>query len=131
MQLSSATHMLAAARAEAERLGVVVCVSIVDAAGYLVVFLRMDGLALGCIDVCHKKARTAALFHMDSAAFAQVACPGGGAYSLEQTNGGLTSFGGGLAIRDKGGVVIGGIGVSGARTEDDIAIGRVALAAFS
>ncbi|GBQ93771.1 hypothetical protein GLI01_07090 [Gluconacetobacter liquefaciens] len=57
--------------------------------------------------------------------------PGGGAYSLELTNGGLTSFGGGLAIRDKDGVVIGGIGVSGARTEDDIAIGRVALAAFS
>ncbi|GAA4484522.1 GlcG/HbpS family heme-binding protein [Gluconacetobacter asukensis] len=131
MQLSSATHMLSAARAEAERLGVVVCVSIVDAAAYPVAFLRMDGLALGCIDVCNKKAKTAALFHMDSADFALVACPGGGAYSLEQTNGGLTSFGGGLTIRDGSGGVIGGIGVSGASTEDDIAIARVALAAFS
>lgn len=123
--------MLSAARVEAERLGVIVCVSVVDAAGYPVAFLRMDGLALGCIDVCIKKARTAALFHMDSADFARVACPGGGAYSLELTNGGLTSFGGGLAVRDRNGVVVGGIGVSGASTEDDIAIGLVGLAALS
>ncbi|MBB2177757.1 heme-binding protein [Gluconacetobacter tumulicola] len=54
-------------------LGVVVCVSIVDAAAYPVAFLRMDGLAPGCIDVCNKKARTAALFHMDSADFALAA----------------------------------------------------------
>ncbi|MBB2205265.1 GlcG/HbpS family heme-binding protein [Gluconacetobacter takamatsuzukensis] len=131
MQLSSATRMLSAAIAEAERRGVIVCVSILDAAAWPVAFGRMDGVALGCIDVCNKKARTAALFQMDSADFAMIACPGGEAYSLEQTNGGLTSFGGGLAIRDGKGAVVGGIGVSGASTEDDIAIARVALAALS
>lgn len=131
MQLSSATRMLSAALAEAERRGVTVCVSILDAAAWPVVFRRMDGLALGCIDVCNRKARTAVLFQMDSADFAVIARPGGEAYSLEHTNGGLTSFGGGLTIRDRDGVVVGGIGVSGASTEDDIAIARVALAAFS
>ncbi|MFT9092372.1 MAG: heme-binding protein, partial [Gluconacetobacter sp.] len=38
---------------------------------------------------------------------------------------------GGVVFRDAGGGVLGGIGVSGARTEDDIAIGRVAVAALS
>lgn len=43
-----------------------VCISIVDNAGLLRSFLRMDGAVAGAIDVSIKKARTAALFGSDS-----------------------------------------------------------------
>ncbi|MBB2200575.1 GlcG/HbpS family heme-binding protein [Gluconacetobacter tumulisoli] len=131
MHLSSATAMLAAARTEAERLGVTVCVSIVDAAAWPVAFIRMEGTILGAIDVSNRKARTAALFQMDSSDFARIACPGGDAYSLENTNGGLTSFGGGVVLKSGDGTFLGAIGVSGASTEDDIAIARVAATALA
>ncbi|GAL96943.1 heme-binding protein [Acetobacter tropicalis] len=126
MKLSSATAMLETALAEAQRMGVQVCVSIVDAAAWPVAFARMEGTPLGSIDVCNKKARTAVLFQMDSADFAKIAHPDGHAYSLENTNGGLTSFGGGLVLKTTDGTVMGAIGVSGASTEDDIAIARKA-----
>lgn len=131
MKMSHAQAMLHSAVAEAEKRGIKVCISIVDAAAWPVAFLRMDGTPLGCIDVVHKKARTAALFHIDSADFAKIAHPDGSAYSLENTNGGLTSFGGGIVLRNAEGMVIGGIGVSGASSEDDIDIARLAARTLS
>lgn len=126
MKLSVASAMIEAALAEAEKLKVAVCITVVDAAAWPVAFVRMDGVPLGVIDVSSKKAKTAVLFHMDSEAFAKVAHPNGEAYSLENTNGGLTSFGGGLLLKTADGAIAGAIGVSGASTEDDIAIGRIA-----
>lgn len=126
MKLSSATLILDTALAEAQKRGVSVCISIVDAAAWPVAFVRMDGAPLGVIDVSNKKARTAVLFQMDSADFAKVAHPDAGAYTLENTNGGLTSFGGGVVLKAADGTVLGGIGVSGAATQDDIDIARTA-----
>lgn len=128
MQDTAVTTMLDAAHAKAQRLGVKVCISILDAAAWPVAFLRMEGTILGAIDVANKKARTAALFQMDSADFAKIGHPDGGAYTLENTNGGMTSFGGGLVLRAADGTLLGAIGVSGASTEDDIAIARVGAA---
>ena len=118
--------MLDVAHAEAHKRGVSVCISILDAAAWPVAFVRMDGVALGIIDVANKKARTAVLFQMDSAAFAKIGHPEGDAYTLENTNGGLTSFGGGIVLKAADGRVLGSIGVSGASTEDDIAIAQAA-----
>ncbi|GBQ50573.1 hypothetical protein AA15973_2148 [Komagataeibacter sucrofermentans DSM 15973] len=126
MKLTDAMTMMEAALAETRRRGFGVCISIVDAGAWPVAFTRMDGVPLGLIDVATKKARTAALFHMDSADLATIARPGGEAYTLENTNGGLTSFGGGIVLRGAHGRVVGAIGVSGAPTEDDIAIARIA-----
>ncbi len=126
MQDTVATAMMDAAHAEARRLGVKVCISILDVAAWPVAFLRMEGVILGAIDVANKKARTAALFQMNSADFAKIGHPNGGAYTLENTNGGMASFGGGLVLRSAEGTFLGAIGVSGASTEDDIAIAQVA-----
>ncbi|MFT8467604.1 GlcG/HbpS family heme-binding protein [Acetobacter syzygii] len=126
MQDTIVTAMLDAAHTEAKKLGVKVCISILDAAAWPAAFLRMEGTILGAIDVANKKARTAALFHMDSADFAKIGHPDGGAYTLENTNGGMASFGGGLVLKAADGTVVGAIGVSGASTEEDIAIARVA-----
>lgn len=103
-----------------------ICVSVVDQAGLLVHFERMDNAVLGAIDVAIKKARTAALFQTNSAELGAIAQPGGAIYTLEATNGGLISFGGGVILRNEQGNVIGAIGVAGATVEADEAIAQLA-----
>lgn len=99
--------------------GFAVCVSVVDDAGLLRHFVRMDNAVPGAIDVSFKKARTAALFRTDSAQLGAEAQPGGSIYSLEATNGGLISFGGGVVLHNDQGQVIGAVGVAGATVEAD------------
>ncbi|MNP00527.1 hypothetical protein D3C76_923190 [compost metagenome] len=51
--------------------------------------------------------------------------PAGAIYTLEATNGGLISFGGGVVLQDAQGKVIGAVGIAGATVEADqiIALG--------
>lgn len=120
---------IGAITSEARTQGHAVCISIVDSAGLLRGFLRMDGAVAGAIDVAVKKARTAALFGTDSAALGQQAQPGGAIYSLEATNGGMISFGGGIVLRDKNGDILGAVGVAGATVTLDEAFARAGAAA--
>jgi uncharacterized protein GlcG (DUF336 family) len=99
--------------------GFAICICVVDDAGLLRHFVRMDDAVPGAIDVSLKKARTAALFRTDSADLGIEAQPGGSIYSLEATNGGLISFGGGVVLRDEYAKVIGAVGVAGATVEAD------------
>lgn len=96
-----------------------ICISVVDDAGLLRGFLRMDDAVPGAIDVSLKKARMAALFRTDSRDIGAAAQPGGAIYTLEATNGGLISFGGGIVLKDNNGKVIGAVGVAGATLEAD------------
>lgn len=97
-------------------------ISVVDDSGLLRGFLRMDDAVPGAIDVSIKKARTAALFRTDSLTLGAAAQPGGAIYTLEATNGGLISFGGGVVLYDAQNRVIGAVGVAGATVEADQAI---------
>ncbi len=45
--------------------------------------------------------------------------PGGAIYQIELSNGGLITFSGGVPIKDKEGVIIGAIGISGGTIEQD------------
>ncbi|MFD1330406.1 heme-binding protein [Methylopila musalis] len=130
MNIATAQSLIAVAGAEAEKGGFSVAVWILDAAAYPVAFARLDGVALGPIEVSQKKARTAALFQTDSLRLGQAAQPGGAIYTLEHTHGGLISFGGGVVLRDKAGAVIGAIGVAGATVEADEAIAQTAAASL-
>ncbi|MBF8774083.1 GlcG/HbpS family heme-binding protein [Pseudomonas fulva] len=106
----------------ARREGHPICISVVDPSGLPYAFLRMDNAVPGAIDIAVKKARTAALFRTDSIAIGAEARPSGSIYTLESTNGGLISFGGGVVIYDDAGNVIGALGISGAPVEVDQAI---------
>lgn len=101
-------------------------IAVVDDAGLLRGFLRMDEAVPGAIDVAIKKARTAALFRTDSLELGAAARPGGAIYTLEATNGGLISFGGGVVLRDAQARVIGAVGVAGATVEADQTIALAA-----
>ncbi|MEX5684197.1 hypothetical protein D3C87_1583810 [compost metagenome] len=112
-------EIVSRAIALANEQGFAICISVVDESGLLRAFLRMDDAIPGAIEVAIKKARTAALFRTDSAELGVRAQPGGDIYSLEGTNGGLISFGGGIVLHDAHGKVIGGLGISGATVEAD------------
>ena len=69
----------------------------------------MDGAVLGSSDIAVRKAKTAALFQVESEAVWEYCKPGAPAPGLEQTNGGLAPFGGGLPLKQPDGTVIGAI----------------------
>ena len=122
---TNANDIIQRATLRASELGVAACIAIVDAGAHLVVFQRMDGASLGPVDVCQRKARTAALFQMPTGDFGKVVDDHDLA-GMELSNGGLAAFHGGLPILvdDK---MIGAIGVSGGSAEQDLDIARHAL----
>lgn len=125
-----ARAVLAAAEAKAWEIGVPVVVAIVDAGVHLKAFTRMDGAPLGSIDIAMKKARTSALFNTTSEAVWEYCKPGAPAHNLENTNGGLAPFGGGVPI-EADGELVGAVGVSGGAVSQDRDIAIAAAAAFA
>jgi len=104
---------------KARELGVATNIAVVDAGANLKAFVRMDGAFLGSIDIAIRKARTARLFDMDTGELGKLSQPGGALYSIEHSNGGLITFGGGVPIKTGSGEVIGAVGSSGSTVEND------------
>lgn len=129
--LEQATKAIEAAQAKAKQQDTLMNIAIVDAGGNLKAFARMEGAFLGSVDISIKKAKTARLFNMptkDLGAISQVGQP---LYGIEVTNGGLVVFGGGELIKDKSGLIIGAIGVSGSSVENDMAVAQAGAAALA
>jgi uncharacterized protein GlcG (DUF336 family) len=115
--LDTSKRVAAAALDEARRNGWTMAVAIVDAAGDLVYFEKMDETQTGSVTVSQSKARSAARFKRPTKAFqdALTATPDGlrilgieGAVPVE----------GGLPIV-MGGKIVGAIGVSGGTSQQD------------
>ena len=132
MQITSdqAEILIRAANSRAGDIGVAVSVAVLDFAGHLKAFSRMDGAWLGSIDVATKKAKTAVLFEVETQAIWEVSKPGAQAHGLELTNDGLVTFAGGIPLKTADGRLLGAIGVSGGQVAQDFEIGRAGLAAF-
>jgi len=126
-----ARSLLAAGEARADALGVPVNIAVLDAGAHLKAFTRQDGAVLGSIDIALNKARTAALFSVPSEALWDYARPGGPSPGLENSNGGLAVFPGGLPLFDAQSVLVGAIGVSGGAPSQDLEIAQAAAAALS
>ena len=129
--LAQAQKVMAGALAFAEKQGVPMNISIVDAGGNLKAFYRMDGAFLGSIDVSMKKAKTARLFNMSTAELGAASQPGQELFGIEVTNDGLVIFGGGELLKDKNGVVIGAIGVSGGSVQEDTNVAKAGVEALN
>ncbi|MFD0631206.1 heme-binding protein [Catenulispora yoronensis] len=130
LNLETASRLIAAGQETARELGVRVHIAVVDPAGNLVAFQRMDGAWLGSLDVALRKARTSALFPVPSSMIGEMSQPGGPIYGVESTNGGLVSFGGGLPLATADGAVVGAIGVAGGLVEQDVAVAEAATKAL-
>ena len=131
LTLEQAQKVVDGALAFAKKQGVPMNITVIDAGGNLKAFCRMDGAFLGSIDVSMKKAKTARMFNMSSAELGAAAQPGGELYGIEVTNNGLVIFGGGELLKDKNGVVVGAIGVSGGTVQEDTNVAKAGVASLN
>jgi uncharacterized protein GlcG (DUF336 family) len=129
VDLATALQIVAAAHVEAARRSVAVSAAVVDAGGHLVAFGRMDGAEIAGPVLAVDKAYTAVANRIPTAELATLAAPGGELFGLHANGGGrFVIFGGGVPIFADG-IVVGGVGVSGASTADDHACAIAGLAA--
>ncbi|EJG03178.1 GlcG/HbpS family heme-binding protein [Flavobacterium sp. F52] len=118
---SQASTALDKAMAHADAIQVPANIAIVDTAGYIKAFARMDDAYLGSIDIAFGKAKTAMLFRMPSHEVGEFLKPEAGTYGIVNTSGGLVGFKGGVPIKS-GESIIGYIGVSGGSPDQDFEI---------
>lgn len=111
----AARDVTAAAIAEGRRHGWEVAVAIVDRAGELVVFERIDDTQPGSIKIAQDKARAAARFRRSTKVF-EDALTGGRQVILGLPD--LVPLEGGIPLVIDG-AVVGAIGVSGATSQQD------------
>lgn len=119
--LQQAGVVIAKAIEKATEINVPVNIVVVDTAGYLKSFARMDDAFLGSIDIAMQKAKTSMLFRANSELVGEFLKPEAAAYGLENTNGGLLGFPGGRPIFS-GADIIGYIGISGGAVPQDALI---------
>lgn len=123
--------VIAAAMRKADAIGAPMNIAVLDAGGHLKAFLRMDGALIGSIDIALGKAKTSVLFGMNSETVGEFCKPGGSSPGLENTNGGLVVFAGGIPLRNADGQMIGAVGVSGGSVEQDFRVAEAAALASS
>ena len=131
LTLKAATTLMKAAKAAARERGVAISVAVVDQGGQLVAFERMDAADLVTIQLAQDKAWTALMNRMPTRDLAPLVQPGAEFYGYESIGRGRTIvFAGGMPV-ELGGVLAGGVGVSGGSTEQDQAIVDAALASLT
>ncbi len=114
-----AQAVLEAALKKAKAINTKMDIAVVDAGANLKAFIRMDDAFLGSIDIAIKKAKTARMFNMPTGDLGKLSQPGASLFNIEHSNDGLITFPGGVLLKDKEGVIIGAVGVSGSSVEDD------------
>ena len=128
---TQAQTIITAAIANATAINIPQNIAVVDPSGLLVAFLHMDNAYPGSIDISQKKARTAVLFNgLSSAMLYDASQPGAPLYGIEETNGGLVVFGGGLPVYVDG-KLIGGVGVSGGSVSQDVQVATAGILGLS
>jgi uncharacterized protein GlcG (DUF336 family) len=103
-------------------------IAIVDNAGQLVAFERMDNTQTGSINVSQDKAVSAATFRRPTKVF-QDAVAGGGAGLRILGLRGASPVEGGVPLMS-GGKIIGAIGVSGGSSDEDGVVAKAGVAAI-
>lgn len=117
ISVDTAKKAAAPAIAEAHKNNWTVAVAIVDTAGDLVYYEKMDNTQLGSAKVSIAKARCAALFKRPSKAFQDVLAGGGAGLRVLRLEGVMPVEGGIPIVQD--GKIVGAIGVSGDTSEHD------------
>lgn len=112
---------------EAKALDVAIVASAVDRHGNPMLLMRMPGSAVHSIDLATRKAYTAVDMGEDTLSMSPRTQPGEPLYELSVATGGkLVFFGGGELFELAPGEVV-GVGISGAATDQDVAIVRNAI----
>jgi len=125
---ATAKKIAAATLAEARRNTWAMAVAIVDPAGTLVYFEKIDETQHGSVTVAIEKARSAALFKRPTKSFQDAVAGGGVGVRVLALPGALPLEGGVPLVID--GLIVGAIGVSGGTSEQDIQCADAGIAAL-
>ncbi|MBB4865834.1 glc operon protein GlcG [Pseudomonas nitritireducens] len=120
-------RMLRIARDEAQRNQWPVSIAIVDDGGHLLAFERLDGCAPVAAYIATEKARTSALGRRESGAYEQMINGGRSAFLSVPLLHGMLEGGVPIVID---GQVVGAVGVSGVKAEQDAQVARSAALAL-
>jgi glc operon protein GlcG len=115
--IDNAKKTASAAVAEARKNNWTMAIAVVDTAGNLVYFEKMDGTQTGSVNVAIEKARSAALFKRPTKSFQDTVAQGGVGLRMLGLPGAVPVEGGIPLIES--GKIIGAIGASGGTSEQD------------
>ena len=117
INLDDAKKAIAAGQVEARKHGWPVAIAILDTAGMLVAYEKMDNTQTASIQVAIDKGRSAAIYRRPTKVFEDLVAKGGAGVRVMNLRDAST-VDGGLPIV-VGGKIIGGIGVSGVASDQD------------
>ena len=121
--------ILEAVTNKAEELGIKINAAVVDEGANLKAFIRMDEAALLSSEIAQNKAYTAAAFGKPTHEwYPMIKDEPALLTGIVHTNK-LVVFGGGIPLT-VGGIIVGGIGVSGGTSEEDVLCAQAGLAVF-
>jgi uncharacterized protein GlcG (DUF336 family) len=128
LSLAEAQKVIAGAQAKAVGLEIRVTVAVVDEGGFLIALARMDGAPPLSPQVAEAKAVGSAMLYRDGAALAELARdrPGFFAVADRLTRVPIVPGLGSVVIR-RDGRVLGAVGVSGGRPEQDVECAEAGL----
>lgn len=130
LSLDAAKRLVEAAEQKSRQMGLASNIAIVDDGGNLILFHRMDHARIAGIEIAKNKAWTSVSMQMPTANLAQSALPGGPTFGINTTNfGRIVILGGGIPLMS-GNQLVGGVGVSGGTSTQDIEIANAAVQAL-
>jgi uncharacterized protein GlcG (DUF336 family) len=128
LSLVNANQVIDKAHAKAKQLGIKVTVAIVDEGGLLIALSRMDGALPLSPQLAEAKAVGAAMFLRDGEALAKMAQDRPGFFNAADRMVRVPLIPGlGSALINEDGKVIGAVGVSGGRPEQDLECAEAGL----
>jgi corrinoid adenosyltransferase len=118
--LEQALELLAQVRVQAEARSLTLAAAVVDTGGHVIASARMDGAALGAMQLAVGKAYTAVLWGYPSGYFMKSTQPGADDWGFNTTDSRIVVYPGGVPLFSRG-QLVGAVGASGGTAEDDAA----------
>jgi uncharacterized protein GlcG (DUF336 family) len=118
LSLDLALALLARVREEAEARDLSLAAAVVDAGAHLLASQRMDGAALGAMQLAIGKAFTAVSWATPSGEFGRSTQPGGDDWGWNTTDSRIVVYAGGIPLLVDG-ELVGAIGASGGTAAED------------
>jgi uncharacterized protein GlcG (DUF336 family) len=126
LSLDIALRLLARIRDEAASRSLSLAAAVVDDGGHVIASERMDGAALGAMQLAVGKAYTSVLWGAPSGDFMETTQPGGDDWGWNTTDPRIVVYAGGLPLLVDG-ELVGGLGASGATAAEDEECVRAAV----
>ena len=127
INLEQAKKAIAAAEEEARKNGWSMAIAVVDNHGFLVAFEKMDDTHTASVQIAIDKATVAAMFRRPTKALQDAVAGGGAGLRILSVKGAIAIEGGFPIV--VGGKIVGGVGASGANSDQDAQVARAAASA--